>query len=72
MSYRDKQHEQQKFHEARLGRLQLERQRAYEQRINFRAASTALILNLMSADPDITIATLSQHVGINIAPSTNK
>lgn len=37
------------------------------QRINFRAASTGRILNLMSANPDITIAELSQQVGINIA-----
>ena len=37
------------------------------QRINFRSASTGRILNLMSANPDITIAALSQQVGINIA-----
>ena len=37
------------------------------QRINFRAASTGKILNLMSANPDITIVALSQQVGINIA-----
>ena len=37
------------------------------QRINFRSASTGSILNLMSANPDITIAALSQQVGINIA-----
>ena len=37
------------------------------QRINFRSASTGRILNLMSANPDITIAVLSQQVGINIA-----
>ena len=37
------------------------------QRINFRSASTGRILNLMSADPDITIADLSQQAGISIA-----
>ena len=37
------------------------------QRINFRSASTGRILNLMSADPDITIAALSQQAGISIA-----
>ena len=37
------------------------------QRINFRSASTGRILNLMSANPDITIAALSLQVGINIA-----
>ena len=37
------------------------------QRINFRSASTGRILNLMSANPDVTIAALSQQVGINIA-----
>ena len=36
-------------------------------RINFRSDSTSRILNLMSANPDITIAALSQQVGINIA-----
>ena len=37
------------------------------QRINFRAASTGKILNLMSADPAITLVALSKHVGINTA-----
>lgn len=37
------------------------------QRVNFRAASTSKILNLMSATPDITIAVLAENVGINMA-----
>ena len=37
------------------------------QRINFRSDSTSKILNLMSANPDITIVALSQQVGISIA-----
>ena len=37
------------------------------QRINFRSASTGRILNLMNANPDITIAALSQQAGISIA-----
>lgn len=41
------------------------------QRINFRSASTSKILNLISANPDITIANLSDEVCINVA-ATNK
>lgn len=37
------------------------------ERVNFRAATTSKILNLMSEYPDICIEKLSQEVGINIA-----
>ena len=37
------------------------------ERVNFRSDSTSKILNLMSAVPDITIAKLSDEVGINVA-----
>ena len=37
------------------------------ERVTFRAHSTSKILNLMYAHPDITIARLSEEVGINVA-----
>lgn len=37
------------------------------QRVNFRAATTSKILNLIGANPDITIPALSEQVGISIA-----
>ena len=37
------------------------------QRVNFRADTTSRILNLMQSNPDITIASLSQQVGVNVA-----
>ena len=37
------------------------------QRVNFRAPSTGKILHLMSENPDVTIAGLSEQVGISVA-----
>ena len=37
------------------------------ERINFRSDTTSKILNLMYAYPDVTIASLSEQVGVNVA-----
>ncbi|MDO4930380.1 MAG: winged helix-turn-helix domain-containing protein, partial [Bacteroidales bacterium] len=37
------------------------------ERVKFRAESTCKMLSLMYASPDITIASLSEQVGINVA-----